>query len=214
MWLPKSLYHWFLSSIGQRFDALDQSAFLIDRRTLPIERILETVVSIETRQKLSDAGAEIVAHKLSEDIRERFEIVKDLDAIERENTALRSRVVQQETTIKLLLQNLEIAEVTKQEMLRQLGLRINAPVMAHQTGAPTILANAPAGVTDETGAPRAPQDADDAMKMLQRTIQATQGGSAPPPTTAATPYVAGEPGDLPENLFEDPDGADDVPASV
>jgi len=199
MWLPRLVFEQILS-LGPRLEALEREI-----RTLPTAADLAAQTSgleklSASVDKAAASGAEVVAMGVADEIHE-FAIDKThLAALEGENGALRARVVQQETTIKLLLTQLELAGAEKSQLIGQLGVRLHLPVQAHVPGAPTTHPVAPAGVTDAHGVPvSTPADADAAMKLLHAEIRATAGGSAPAPGGAGTP------GELPADMFADLD---------
>jgi hypothetical protein len=199
MWLPKQVFDQILS-LGPRLEAIERELRVLPTsadlasQTLGIEKLALTV------DRAAAHAAEIVALKIADEVHEFGLDTTRLAALEAENGALRARVVQQETTIKLLLTQLELFGARETQLIGQLGVRLHLPVQSYVPGAPTMHPVAPAGVTDAQGVPvSTPADADAAMKLLAATIRATSGGSAPAPDSAGTP------GELPVDMFADLD---------
>lgn len=200
MWLPNAVYQ-HLIALGPRLDALD--AHLETRASR--EDVAATLTAIRDmigRLETLDRGmavaegraqmvAEIVAAGVRDELRDEIRTGVDVMRLESENATLRSRTVQQETTIKLLLQQLEAATHEREALLSSLLARtVSLPTQEYAPGAPTIEPTAPDG--DD------PHAVESAMKQLQAQIRA-HAGSAPAPHGTAV----GTPGVLPENPFDD-----------
>lgn len=199
MWLPRLVFEQVLS-LGPRLEALEReirvlpTAADLAAQTIGLEKLAASV------DKAAASGAEVVSMAVADEIHEFALDATRLAALEAENGALRARVVQSETTIKLLLTQLEFSGARESQLIAQLGVRLHLPVQSYVAGAPTTHPVAPAGVTDAQGVPvSTPADADAAMKLLASTIRATAGGSAPAPAQAGTP------GELPVDMFTDLD---------
>jgi len=201
MWLPNAVYQ-HLIALGPRLDALD--AHLETRAAR--EDVAATLTAIRDmigRLETLDRGmavaegraqmvAEIVAAGVRDELRDEIRTGVDVMRLESENATLRSRVVQQETTIKLLLQQLEAATHEREALLSSLLARTVAlPTQVYAPDAP-VIEPAAARHEDDPGA------VESAMQHQQLQIRKL-GPSAPAPHGTAV----GTPGILPENPFDD-----------
>lgn len=197
MWIPNVLFDALLT-LGPHLERLDRALDSVVGHIHVLTRIETVVTRLQANAEQAAASAELVAFKVAEELRV---VTVDRDALNRldgENQALRARVVQQETTIKSLLTQLELSGARESTIFAHLGVVMRLPVQQFVAGAPTTHPIAPAGVTDAHGVPvSTPADVDTTLKVLASTIRDTQGGSAAPPT------AVGQPGDLPDDLFAD-----------
>lgn len=211
MWIPNRVVD-LIFSFGKRFEDTESALRVITGQTAPLAKLQADVNTLIVDGASDKSGAELVAVKVADEIHEFAIDHGRLAALDGENGALRARVVQQETTIKLLLTQLELSGARESQLIAQLGVRLHLPVQTHVPGAPTTHPIAPAGVTDAQGVPvSTPADADAALKLLSHVIRETGGGSAQNPSQVGTP------GELPANLFDEPDDDGktvDVPESV
>jgi hypothetical protein len=208
MWIPKVIFD-ALVSLGPKFENIERGLRAIEGNTGILHTLQRNTEDVVAAVRLQHTAAEIVALKVADDVRELVVDRSHLAALEGENQGLRARVVQQETTIKLLLTQLELSGARESAIFAHLGVAMRLPVQTFVAGSPTTHPIAPAGVTDAHGTPAQTHlAAEDTLKVLQSQIRSTQGSSAPAPAGLGTP------GTLPDDMFADlDDAAADAPAA-